>query len=388
MHSALDVTASRVEGEIKAREAALIEAVRARTAELIGENKAWHQVCFVTERVVPRLFGVICRFVCFIAGQEQRVARVSDRIGAGAVRRCSAAGRGGRCAECARARSAESKAHFGAALHARAREPAERGGGERCGARSGGEGRAGLQGAGCDHPLVRRSESPTRRFVCFVSCSLSLSESCLCLITVTIDSKIVTDYEHQTLRRFVSEGKAKVRELKLLYRGSRDGFAAADFHRLCDDKGATLTVVQTPQGWVFGGHASVSWSSNNMNVFAPGLFLFTLRNSRNLPPQTFALTKPQQYALHSDAEYGPAFGGGPFVQDLFLASHANTNSSSFSRLGLSYALPAGCPSDLLAGAEYFTVSEMEVFGRRCAFSYQSVMNRVLTDSRSIAAVVV
>ncbi len=45
VHSELEVTASRVEGEIKAREAALIEAVRARTAELIGENKAWHQVC-------------------------------------------------------------------------------------------------------------------------------------------------------------------------------------------------------------------------------------------------------------------------------------------------------------------------------------------------------
>jgi hypothetical protein len=50
VHSALDVTASRAEGEIKAREAALIEAVRARTAELIGENKAWHQVLFVSKR--------------------------------------------------------------------------------------------------------------------------------------------------------------------------------------------------------------------------------------------------------------------------------------------------------------------------------------------------
>ena len=41
----------RVEGEIKAREAALIEAVRARTAELIGENKAWHQVCDLSSKV-------------------------------------------------------------------------------------------------------------------------------------------------------------------------------------------------------------------------------------------------------------------------------------------------------------------------------------------------
>jgi hypothetical protein len=181
------------------------------------------------------------------------------------------------------------------------------------------------------------------------------------------DSKILTESEHQTLRRFVGEGKAKSPELKLLYRGSRDGFAAADFHRLCDGKGPTLTVVQTPQGWVFGGYASVSWASAGDWVSAPGCFLFTLRNSRKLSPQTFALTKPQ-YALCSDANYGPILGGGPFAQDLYLAPHANTNSSSYSVLGHSYALPAGCPSDLLAGAEYFNMSEMEVFGGRCAFS--------------------
>jgi hypothetical protein len=33
-----------VEGEIDAREAALIKAVRDRAAELRSENKSWHQV--------------------------------------------------------------------------------------------------------------------------------------------------------------------------------------------------------------------------------------------------------------------------------------------------------------------------------------------------------
>jgi hypothetical protein len=178
-------------------------------------------------------------------------------------------------------------------------------------------------------------------------------------LTVLNDSKIVTDSEHHTLRRFVREGKAKAPELKLLYRGSRDGFAAADFHRLCDGKGRTLTVVQTPQGCVFGGYASVSWNSTaNDWVFAPCSFLFTLRNSCNLPPQTFALTEPQ-HAMFCRANLGPTFGGG---QDLCVDSQ----DGSYSDLGTSYALPADCNSDLLAGAQVFTASEVEVFSRRCA----------------------
>jgi hypothetical protein len=38
----------------------------------------------------------------------------------------------------------------------------------------------------------------------------------------------------------------------LLYKGSRDGFNAKDFHRLCDNKGPTITVIRTRQGRIFG----------------------------------------------------------------------------------------------------------------------------------------
>jgi hypothetical protein len=41
-------------------------------------------------------------------------------------------------------------------------------------------------------------------------------------------------------------------EWNLLYKGSRDGFNAKDFHRLCDNKGPTITVIRTAQGKLFG----------------------------------------------------------------------------------------------------------------------------------------
>ena len=44
----------------------------------------------------------------------------------------------------------------------------------------------------------------------------------------------------------------------LLYRASRDSFAASAFHRLCDAKGGTVTLVHVANGSLFGGYAGVA----------------------------------------------------------------------------------------------------------------------------------
>ena len=51
--------------------------------------------------------------------------------------------------------------------------------------------------------------------------------------------------------------------MKLLYRGSKDGWAARDFHRLCDNRGPTVTVVKSSAGRISGGFTTLSWTSNN-----------------------------------------------------------------------------------------------------------------------------
>ena len=47
---------------------------------------------------------------------------------------------------------------------------------------------------------------------------------------------------------------------RLLYRASRDGFAAATFHSKCDNKGPTVTIVKSGNN-IFGGFAEESWTS-------------------------------------------------------------------------------------------------------------------------------
>ena len=48
-------------------------------------------------------------------------------------------------------------------------------------------------------------------------------------------------------------------KLILVYRASRDGDLAKDFHSLCDFIGPNITVVKTKKGYIFGGFTIKSW---------------------------------------------------------------------------------------------------------------------------------
>ncbi len=72
------------------------------------------------------------------------------------------------------------------------------------------------------------------------------------------ESEILTDEKHQSILNAwlpVQEGK-----WRLLFRASRDGFAAATFHSKCDNKGPTVTIVKSGNN-IFGGFTDVSWAS-------------------------------------------------------------------------------------------------------------------------------
>ena len=55
--------------------------------------------------------------------------------------------------------------------------------------------------------------------------------------------------------------KDKQIQTTLLFKGSRDGFKAVDFHKHCDNKGPTVTIIKSEHGKIFGGYTTVSWTS-------------------------------------------------------------------------------------------------------------------------------
>ena len=50
----------------------------------------------------------------------------------------------------------------------------------------------------------------------------------------------------------------------LIYRASEHDYTASSFHEYCDDRGPTLVVIKSSEGWIFGGYTTQSWSENGI----------------------------------------------------------------------------------------------------------------------------
>jgi hypothetical protein len=90
----------------------------------------------------------------------------------------------------------------------------------------------------------------------------------------------------------------------LLWRGSRDGFGARNFHGHCDGHAPTLALIQDTDGNIFGGFTPTMWDSNCAYKADPSLksFLFGLKNPHNFPARTFALkTEERDKAIFCDS---------------------------------------------------------------------------------------
>ncbi len=47
---------------------------------------------------------------------------------------------------------------------------------------------------------------------------------------------------------------------KLIYRASEHRYTAESFHQYCNNKGPTLVLIKSSEGWIFGGYTTQSWS--------------------------------------------------------------------------------------------------------------------------------
>ena len=155
----------------------------------------------------------------------------------------------------------------------------------------------------------------------------------------------------------------------LLYRASRDGFAAADFHNHCDGFSPTFTIVKGTSGNLCGGFSDIAWSSNNSQQgrFYPShrAFLFTLANNQDVPPTKFNVSNSKFATIHH-SNYGPIFGAGA---DLCISDRCDAGMHSYSNLPHSYGIDETSSSEsasiascsLLMGDYNFTVQDYEVF---------------------------
>ena len=69
------------------------------------------------------------------------------------------------------------------------------------------------------------------------------------------DTQLVNQQYDGKLREWIGDYK-----WRLLYRASEHDFTSKSFHGYCNNKGPTLIVIKSSEGWIFGGYTTESWS--------------------------------------------------------------------------------------------------------------------------------
>lgn len=184
------------------------------------------------------------------------------------------------------------------------------------------------------------------------------------------DSAILVSLEtvNQTLFHDATQEWLPDRISTLVYRGTRDGFTPDAFHAKCDGKGATVTLIQTADGAIFGGYSSVSWVCEEPGTFggvwlhSPGAFLFTARGPVTTVPVRFPLKMlATNAAVCGWSIRGPIFGG----YDIMVQGLGGTSDpfdyTCFSELGTTYEDTLGHGPRCFTPTGGFLPVEIEVF---------------------------
>jgi len=136
----------------------------------------------------------------------------------------------------------------------------------------------------------------------------------------------------------------------LLYQASKDDDSSGNFHSRCDSKGATVVIIQTTAGNMFGGFTDAAWSSSTGYSSSTKAFLFRLRPAM----KRYNKKNGSNYAIYRHKSYGPIFGNG---HDLAIYSNCMDYATSFTIGGNAYDVPA---YELNGGERYFRVKDYVV----------------------------
>ncbi|CDW78645.1 tldc domain-containing protein [Stylonychia lemnae] len=170
--------------------------------------------------------------------------------------------------------------------------------------------------------------------------------------------KVQKGQRSQPQKLFQIKGKSK-----LIFRATRDGFKALNFHQSCDNMGPTISFIMSEHGQVFGGYTSVSWTNpdNKKGVWLKDSEAFLFSLSKNTIHQQYKF--PDQ-ALRHHKDVLIAFGRG---NDIRINDDCNNNRDSLCNLGgtfnpqLDYKWQDQQAQEHLAGSYQFKVIEIEVY---------------------------
>ena len=136
---------------------------------------------------------------------------------------------------------------------------------------------------------------------------------------------------------------------RLLYKGSRDGDGASDFHSKCDEAEKTLVIVEDNYGNRFGGFTTQDWGGQYLQKKDDEAFIFSIDKNKVYD------VIPNQNAIGCYPNFGPVFFGCQIrIYDNFL-----TRGGTTYKKGLNYCTTEDF--ELTNGNQNFGVRDIEVY---------------------------
>jgi len=145
----------------------------------------------------------------------------------------------------------------------------------------------------------------------------------------TYQSKFAKPEEFEMIKKWMPSGASF--NPKLIYQASRDGADGDSFHKHCDGKGNTLTLIKakfanSSKICTIGGYLDAKWHSNTQYIHSSKSFIFSTTSKAKCTVTT------QQYGGYGAPGQGPTFGGGHDIV-VYLAGSGNqsyVNPNSYS----------------------------------------------------------
>lgn len=134
-----------------------------------------------------------------------------------------------------------------------------------------------------------------------------------------------------------------------IFSAKKNGHSSQNFHRLCDNQGATLVLIKSSKGYTFGGYTEQSWVGEGWKR-DPNAFLFSLDRKVKTLSQ-------DEHSIYTSPQYGPKFG----YSSIVVSNNCFDNELSSTAVETSYGRIQLQEKSQFKTNEYFKVEDYEVF---------------------------
>ncbi len=169
--------------------------------------------------------------------------------------------------------------------------------------------------------------------------------------------KSIEEFNQLTDWIITSSNNVNSIKFTILYDSLIHSDSAVEFHKRCDNQGATLSIIESEHGLRFGGYSTLTWESpedkyGKYKENDSSAFIYSLTHMRK-----FRCTD-QSDVIRCYKDYNVVYG----YNDILIYNNFTANNSSYSNFGNSYdSTDIDEPKKYLAGSNSFKVRKVEVY---------------------------